>query len=362
MNRNECAQASDDLHHASNAWPTELLLSNPVSPGTRSISPEFPLKDYLNARRDLAYEAMHFPLGFPVRILSNSPRVMEAAKQSWNSFAPAFHGEALEFLLDVRMGKGSNDALPPEPAHMVEGSLLMQVADVDNFYIADMNRGRAMGRVTPATAECSRYLRYHILESAVLSLIATTRAVAVHGACLRVGGQGVLLCADSGEGKSTLAYAGARAGWTYISDDGSYVPMYRDDRLAIGNCHQMRFRPSGVELFPELAGHPITPRAVGKPSIEVRTSEWPGIATDHASRIDYVVFLNRRYADTQELIPLRSSAVWPWFAQHLISPPKTRPAQEATLARLLTAGLFELRYSDLGWAIERINQLAQKGH
>ncbi len=219
-----------------------------------------------------------------------------------------------------------------------------------------------MGRVTPVTASCSRYLRYHILEGAVLCLVATMRAVAVHAACVRACGRGVLLCADSGEGKSTLAYAGARAGWAYVSDDSSYIPMYRDDRLAVGNCHKVRFRPSGVELFPELAGHPITPRAAGKPSIEIPMSELPEVATASATPIDYVVFLNRRYADTQELIPLRSAAVWPWFTQHLLSPPEIRPAQEATLARLLTAGLFELRYSDLGWAIERINQLAQKGH
>ncbi len=245
---------------------------------------------------------------------------------------------------------------------MVKGSLLMQVADTDNFFITDMKTGRAMGRVTPVTASCPRYLRYHILEGAVLSMIATMRAVAVHAACVRACGRGVLLCADSGEGKSTLAYAGARAGWAYVSDDSTYIRCIATIGWRWGNCHQVRFRPSGVELFPELAGRPLTPRAAGKPSIEIRMSEWPEIETVRATPIDYVVFLNRRYADTQELIPLRSSAVWPWFTQHLMSPPETRPAQEATLARLLTAGLFELRYSDLGWAIERINQLAQKGY
>jgi hypothetical protein len=74
------------------------------------------------------------------------------------------------------------------------------------------------------------------------------------------------------------------------------------------------------------------------------------------------VFLNRRCADSRELVPLRASAVWPWFTQHLMSPPETRPAQEATLSRLLSAGVFELYYSDLDWAIDRINQLATKGY
>ena len=357
MNRNECAQAAVEVDQAPVAWPAKSL---PHTVSTSSMA-ELPLTDYLNERRELAHEAMHFPLGFPVRFLSNSPRVMEAARQSWGLFKPTFHGQPLEFLIHVRKGAGLSNTLPPEPAHMVKGSLLTQVADIENFYIADMKTGRAIGRVTPLTAGSPLYLRYHILEGAVLCLIATTRAVAVHAACVRACGKGVLLCGDSGEGKSTLAFAGARAGWTYVTDDASYVPMYRNDRLAVGNCHKVRFRPSAVDFFPELAGRPITPRAAGKPSIEVRTSEWPEIATAGATPIDYIVFLNRRYADTRELTPLRSSAVWPWFTEHLISPAETRPAQEAALARLLTAGLFELRYSDLEWAIERINQLAQKG-
>lgn len=357
MSRNECAPVGENLDQGPSAWPGKSLLHTTSS----SSMAELWLRDYLNTRRELACEAMHFPLGFPVRILSDSPRVMEAAEQSWGLFEPAFHGEPLELLINVRRGAGLSNTLPPEPAHMVKGSLLTQVADLDNFYIADLKRGRAMGRVTPVTANSPLYLRYHILEGAVLCLIATTRAVAVHAACVRVGGKGVLLCGDSGEGKSTLAYAGARAGWTYVSDDASYIPMYRNDRMAAGNCHKVRFRPSGVELFPELAGRQITPRAAGKPSIEVPMSEWPEIAIASATPIDYIVFLNRRYADTRELIPLRSSAVWPWFTEHLISPAETRDAQEAALARLLTAGLFEIRYRDLEWAIERINQLTQKG-
>ncbi len=364
MTRNECTPSvgHENTRESWATWVMDSLFVNTESVTESPVPAELSMKDYLNARRKLTYEAMHFPLGYPVRVLSNSPRVLEAAEQSWSCFEPVFPGEPFELLIEVRTGAGSGEALPPEPVHMIKGPLLMQVADPDNFYIADMKRGRAMGRVTPVTAGCSAYLRYHILEGATLSLISTTRAVAVHAACVRARGRGVLLCADSGEGKSTLAYAGARAGWTYVSDDSTYVPLHREDRLAIGNCHRIRFRPSGVELFPELAGNPITPRATGKPSIEVRTSQWPEIRTANATLIDHVVFLNRKCADSQDLIPLRPATVKPWFTQHLIAPPETHPAQEAALSRLLGAGVFELRYSDLGWAIDRINQLAQKGY
>ena len=361
MNRNECAPTSDHANEDRAGLAMDSSLRNIADLADQNAI-GLPSHEYLPARKRLTLEATHFPLGFPVRILTNSPRVLEAAQESWNGFESAFPGQPLEFLLEVRAGAESTDALPPAPAHMVKGPLLLQVADTDNFYVADMTMGRAIGRVTPGAAGCSRYLRYHILEGAVLSMIATMRAVAIHAACVRSCGRGILLCADSGEGKSTLAYAGARSGWTYISDDSTYIPMHRKDRMAVGNCHSIRFRPSGAELFPELAGFPMTPRATGKPSIEVRMSEWPEIATTSMTLIDHVVLLNRRYADTQELVSLRAEAVWPWFTQFLMSPPETRPAQEATLARLLSAGVFELRYHDLEWAIDRINQLARKGH
>ena len=365
MTRNECtrAVAGHNSRESWVNWTMESLFLKAAEPTASLVPAELTLEDYLNARQKLAYEAIYFPLGYPVRVISNSLRVLEAAGQNWNCFEPVFDGEPFEVVIEVRKGAESSGALPPEPVHTVKGPLLMNVADFDNFYIADIERGRAVGRVTPVTAGCPAYLHYHILEGATLSLIATTRAVAVHAACVRASGRGVLLCADSGEGKSTLAYAGARAGWTYVSDDSTYIPLHREDRLAIGNCHRIRFRPSGVELFPELAGYPITPRATGKPSLEVSTSKWPEIRTANASLIDHVVFLNRKCADTQELIPLRSATVWPWFTEHLIAPPETRSAQDAALSRLLSAaGVFELRYSDLGWAIDRINQLAQKGY
>lgn len=333
-----------------------------MDPVSHRAVADLPIESYLQIRRKLRYEAMCFPLGYAVRLLSNSKMVLAAAKQSWGSFQGVFQDEPLEVLIEVREGTDPSAALPAAPAHMIQGNLLVEIADTDNFFIADLNAGRAMGRVTPAAAECSPYLRYFFLEAAALCMIASMRAVPIHGACVRVGGKGVLLCGDSGEGKSTLAYAGTRAGWTYVSDDATYIPIHREDRLGIGNCRQIRFRPSCVGLFPELAGRSITPRAAGKPSIEIPTSEWPDFATAETTQIDHIVFLNRRYADTEELTRVRLSSVLPWFGQHLISAPELRPAQEAAIARLLSAGVFELRYRELRWAIDRINELAEKGN
>ena len=100
---------------------------------------------------------------------------------------------------------------------------------------------------------------------------------------------GLLLCGASGAGKSTLAYACARTGFTYTTDDASYV-VWNVKRASIrGNAHQVRFRPSALSLFTELEGRELTPRTEGKPSIEVRTAELPYIATAVEAAVDAVL-------------------------------------------------------------------------
>ena len=174
-------------------------------------------------------------------------------------------------------------------------------------------------------------------------------------------GRGVLLCGDSGAGKSTLSYACARAGWTYVTDDASYMLNNGEDRLVTGNCHQVRFRPSALKLFPELDGLEITPRAAGKPSIELPTAPMPGITRATTAQVDYLVFLNRRASGTDQLVSYRRDAARQYLRQVLYGPDESVAMQYAALERLLTAEIFELRYSNLDWAVSRLESLTREG-
>ena len=73
----------------------------------------------------------------------------------------------------------------------------------------------------------------------------------------------MLLCGDSGAGKSSLAFACALKGWTYVADDSSRLIRGQQDRVVVGNPYQMRFRESAVHLFLELRNLPLTARASG---------------------------------------------------------------------------------------------------
>lgn len=309
---------------------------------------------------DLPLRASYFPLGFPLELSSNSSAVMAAAEESWRHVQPKFMDMPLELRIQVQ-GDESNSTLPPAPACSVHWNILLYVSDARNFLACDLRNGRSSGSITRATAESAAYLRYYFLEGPALSMVTALRAAPIHAACVSPLGSGMLLCGDSGAGKTSLAYAGACAGWTYTSDDASYLPLGPKDRLVVGNRHQIRFRDRAVEIFPEIEGRPVTPRVAGKPSIEVPTSELPGLVTADSAVIEYVIFLNR-HANEDRLVPFSKQRALRWFKQWCYTAAdQALSMQYAALEHLLAVPIYELRYRDLGWAVQRLEQLAISG-
>ena len=308
---------------------------------------------------DLPLRARFFPLGFSLDLFTNSSAVMTAAEKSWESFRPQHTERALELRIAVQDVDGTYP-LPPAPLYSQQWDIWLCVADASNFVMCDPNSGRSFGSITQSAVQSDLYFRYHFLEAAAMWMI-SARTAPVHAACVSVCNFGMLLCGDSGAGKSSLAYAAARAGWTYVTDDASYLLLNDLTRRVVGNSHSVRFRDSAVELFPELEGRHVTPRAAGKPSIEVPTSELSGLTTADSAIVEYIIFLNRRGVGAESLVPLSKESVLPWFTQLLTGTNESRVSQEAALKRLLSVPIFELRYRELDWAVERLDQLATTG-
>jgi len=151
-------------------------------------------------------------------------------------------------------------------------------------------------------------------------------------------GEALGLVGESGAGKSSLAYACARKGWEFLSDDSSALVRKRPGRIVVGNPHQMRFRESAIELFPELHTQRVTPRATGKMAIELATTTLKEIATATECQVDYIVFLNRREPARPGLSPLPREVAWPYFEQHMcFGEDEVYQAQQASIHELLTA-------------------------
>jgi hypothetical protein len=129
----------------------------------------------------------------------------------------------------------------------------------------------------------------------------------------------------------------------------------------MGNCQQVRFRPSAVELFPELRGMEITPRMTGKPSIEVATVSLPHIVCSETAEVDFMLFLNRNGEGRAALVPYRKDVARHFMRQVLYGSSESLQMQYAAVERLLTACVMELRYSDLDRAIKRLEMLVREG-
>jgi len=303
--------------------------------------------------------AMFYPLGFPMSLRTNSAEVLELAEELFGRFKQEHETEPV--LVDMYVTEGGSTECPPAPVHRFIWPVRLTFSDADNFMIYEMEQGRTHITVTSGAMQHKLLVGSLFLGASSISHNCMRDITPVHAACVALNGRGVLLCGDSGAGKSTLSYACARAGWTYVSDDCSYLLNGGTDRMVIGGCHQVRFRPHAAELFPELQGHQITPRLMGKPSIELPTAILPHITCEQTARVDFIVFLNRQCGDLHELVPYRKDVARYSMRQTIFGTPGSLAVGYGTFERLLTVDIFELRYTDLDWAIDRLQKLVQEG-
>jgi hypothetical protein len=304
---------------------------------------------------ELSLRNMFYPFGFPVEVQTNSEEILSQAEELWGVWEKRFDREPIVISVHAVEAKWSD--CPPEPVYRIMQPLMTTVADSNNFSIADLSSGRTHITISMAALTHKSYLQFFFLGCAATCHIATTHTTPVHAGCVAINGRGVLLCGDSGAGKSTLSYACARTGWQYVSDDAVYLLNHANHRSVIGNCHQVRFRPSAAELFPEIARFDLTPRLKGKPSIELPTAPMSHITPAQTAHIDYIVFLNRKSGGTAELVPYRREVARHFMRQVLFGPPESLTVQHETIERLLSANVLELRYTDLQRAIDRLRNL-----
>lgn len=325
-----------------------------------AIALEPTISDPLLTRVRLDYDAVYYPYGFPVRLRSNSRLTLEAADTSWSTYRRRFDCTPLDVRLLI--SESNSPGCTEPPVFRSQGHLLSIVADAENFACLDLNAGFSFGWATISTARKIEYFRQCLLDVMIYPLLEVQHLITLHAACVMFKGKGVLLAGDSGAGKSSLSYACARRGWTYVSDDASAFVRAASERMVIGHPQKFRFREPVGELFPEFGHMKSTLRAYGKPTIEVRTQSLEGLRTADESRVDAVVFLNRGGYEggPPTLLPVSIEDAWRrlsfsvWAVQS--------PAYEerlAALERMLTVPLYEIRYAELDPAIDCLQSFVE---
>jgi len=315
-----------------------------------------PLRHPLEGPLPFLRQRFH-PFGFPVDVSTNSAIVLRLLDDMWGKFTARFQKEAIR--CEIIVGKSGETRCPPEPRYHIQLPLLTTICDGDHFSIADLDRGTVTTHITEAALQYPLFTSYFLL-SAAYSCICTRYTTPIHAACVSWNSRGILLCGESGAGKSSLAYSCAQHGWVYTADDASYLINHERIGSVTGNCYQFRLRPESAKLFPEISSLKMTARAAGKPSVEVPTSRLKRVVTAPVANVNYIVFLNRKHQGSPFLVPFSTESARESMVQSLYGPQETLQVQHHAIDRLLEAPVFELRYNTLDEARRLLQTLAEE--
>jgi hypothetical protein len=307
---------------------------------------------------DLPMKTALWPLGFALELSTNSPEVALAAEESWGGFPKLFPAPPIQFRIAV--DEDDPAGCPSSLVWRAQRNMVAMVSDAGNFAVCDLSAQFAFCWVTKATAANRPWFRYYLLDTMVFVNLIHSRVTRLHAACVAIDGRGLVLCGESGAGKTCLAYACARRGWTLITDEVTLLLRNSRERLLLGKPRQMHFRETAADLLPELRVHLAAPNPVGKMTIEVHTATLSGITTGFQCRAASVVFLNRHAGGPARLVPLSKSEARRRLEQDL--PLFDQPVHEqhrASLENLLEVESYELRYRELNSAVNLLESLVR---
>jgi hypothetical protein len=318
---------------------------------------EAKINDPLLYRAPLPYVGRYYPYGFPVEVASDMREVLDAAHESFGAYAPRFDRPPIR--VHVMVGEGSG-ARPPAPVLRGQRNLLVWISDQENFAVCDRLQRFGYACVTRATVADRIFFRWHFLDGLIYMLLELNYITSLHAACIAWEGAGVMLYGESGVGKSTLSYACARRGWTYLSDDGCSI-VWDGGRTVIGEPHHFRFRAEAPDLFPELAGRTVGRQLDRKPTIEMLTADLP-IRTAVECRVEHIAFLDRRPGIRAGLTRIGKAETLERLQQNM---PVFDAEQEArrrdAVESIAEAPAFDLRYSNYEEAALLLERIVRGG-
>lgn len=283
-----------------------------------------------------------YPLGYPVDLVTNSEAVLVAASKSWGGWPELFDQPAMRFEIEVHGRSGA----PGAPTFEAPAGWLMFPGDCNNFAAFDLECRTGYLVIGEEALRDEAGFRHHWLEALVLTALDSVFFTPLHAACVARDGAGTLLCGDSGAGKSSLAYACARRGWTLVSDDAFHLAP-GPERMGVGGSNLIHLRDPARALFPELDSMDAGTAPNGKQAIEIDAAAEGFLTARHAFAAR--CFFLRRRPGPPAVRPFSTCAAIQYFLKYLF--PRDTTSAERRLREFLSTDPCLLEYERIEDAI-----------
>ncbi|NIP28744.1 MAG: hypothetical protein GWO38_34280 [Phycisphaerae bacterium] len=283
------------------------------------------------------------PFGFNLRLLTNSEAVLAAAHTSFGRFGPAPSKHPPDFIFrffEQRVDSGQLTF----PDFRMAGSLAYQTMGEDARLVVNQETGLAEGYFSPTVLANEPFFRCHFLELAFFAMLAPRGMMGVHGAALVRHGRAVLLRAQSGGGKTTLAYAAARSKFQALAEDVVWLDI--KNNLWRGAPWTFHLLPDAKNLFPELASYQPILQTNGEMKLEVDLETIRPGSTTTSAKPGPVILVERIAGGRSRLEPLDLAEAKPLWLAGFAGTEMDFPGYHHHIDALLTANAYRLYFGD----------------
>jgi hypothetical protein len=202
-------------------------------------------------------------------ISTNAPALLELANDVFGSWGEPVDESTVPVVRLQLVLHDAEEGPAPAALHCRAHQGYLFVSRGASFGFGDRPHGTAAAFVTPALLDRADLVRSCFIECLGLFLVCEHRRATLHAAAVVHNGRCVLLTGEQGAGKSTLAYACVRAGFSLVAEDIVFAEREGAAMRAWGCPWAIHLLPDAVRFFPELDRAPRVAQMNGECKIEV---------------------------------------------------------------------------------------------
>ncbi len=211
-------------------------------------------------------------LGIPVRFETNDERVERVARASFGPGASTDSAQQRIVVLRLLVHDVPEEPswTPAQPVLRGQGNYFYSAASRASVVAGDIEHGFAFGFISDVEASHEEHLRSTMILSPFLWMATHRSLSAIHCATVQYNGTAIMLRGRPNAGKTTLAYAALRQGFSLLCEDVAFAWKSAAGIELRGMPWQLYLKPDAVRFFPELEGLEPLERYNGESKILVQ--------------------------------------------------------------------------------------------